>query len=88
MVPEWPALLDAYLAEICRHGRTDAENDWNAPGDVGDPAYPHNIISGSAEGYDALALAYLVRGMLDMAGLGFDRDGRLLPVAEEEAADD
>src|SRR5262249_14064361 len=30
---------------------------WNAPSERGEPAYPGNVISGSAEGYDALALA-------------------------------
>jgi hypothetical protein len=77
----------AVLAAICVH--------WNSPIDIGDPAYPEDVICrgvggcrgvGDDLGYDDLALAHLVRGILDLAGLSssFDADGRLLPATEKK----
>jgi hypothetical protein len=39
--------------------------------------YPNDVISGN-ENFDYRALAHVVRGILDLAGLKFDADGRLL----------
>ena len=52
---------------------------WNEPLDPGDPAYPDDIISGNPEErFDARALAHVVRGVLDLAGLKFDAEGRCI----------
>jgi len=56
---------------------------WNSPLDAGDPAYPHNVLRLAVkddpyDGYDVHAVAHVIRGVLDLAGLRFDQDGRLL----------
>jgi hypothetical protein len=55
---------------------------WNSPDYDTDPAYPDDIvrvaIADNGRGYDDYALAHVVRGVLDLAGLTFDSDGRLL----------
>jgi hypothetical protein len=59
---------------------------WNSPGLVDDPAYPEDVIAATGpEGEDGLsmddrALAFVVRGLLDLTGRRFDPAGRLLPV--------
>ena len=41
--------------------------------------YPDNVIPGSRhENFDLRALAHVVRGVLELAGLTFDADGRLI----------
>jgi hypothetical protein len=57
---------------------------WNSPCGKTEPAYPdwvlvgHDIKVDIEFGYDQLALAHVVRGILDLAGLTFDPEGRLL----------
>jgi hypothetical protein len=52
---------------------------WNSSPLPDDPAYHDDVIAGDPDiDFDARALAYLVRGILDMAGLAFDSEGRLL----------
>jgi hypothetical protein len=53
---------------------------WNMPNRLGEPAYPDNVIAGDpTRDFDARALAHVVRGILDLSGLKFDAEGRLLP---------
>jgi hypothetical protein len=59
---------------------------WNSPLHIGDPAYPNCAVDPApVEGgdMDSRALAYLVRGLLDLTGLRFDQDGRLLSRPEQ-----
>ena len=57
---------------------------WNSPLDAGDPAFPNDVLRHAVkddpqDGYDVHAVAHVVRGVLDLAGLSFDAEGRLLP---------
>jgi|SoiMethySBSTD1v2_1073268.scaffolds.fasta_scaffold481731_2 hypothetical protein len=56
---------------------------WNSPIALGDPAYPRNVLRLAVEddpydGYDVHALAHVIRAILDLAGIRFDPEGRLL----------
>jgi hypothetical protein len=56
---------------------------WNSPGFPDDPAYPDNIIAetgpaGKELSMDERAVAFVIRGLLDLTGLKCDADGRLL----------
>jgi hypothetical protein len=43
------------------------------------PPYPDDVIAGDHESdFDTRALAHVVRGILDLAGLQFDAEGRLI----------
>jgi hypothetical protein len=63
--------------------RTAVAVHWNSPGMLDDTAYPENILAdGPDNSLDDRALAFVVRGILDLAGLSscFDADGRLLGI--------
>ena len=50
---------------------------WNsAP--PGEPAYPEHVCNDPERGFDDKALAHVVKGILDLAGLKFGADGRLI----------
>jgi hypothetical protein len=43
-------------------------------------AYPDFVIAGTDDpGFDKIAVAHVLRGILDMSGLRFDAEGGLLP---------
>ena len=64
-------------AAVCIH--------WNCPGMATDPAYPDDIIADGPEGnMDNYATAMVMRGLLDLTGLQFDPEGRLLSVMRPE----
>jgi hypothetical protein len=54
---------------------------WHSAGvdvDYAGPAYPDDVIAGDADiCFDTRSHAYLVRGIMDLAGIEFDVDGRL-----------
>jgi hypothetical protein len=50
---------------------------WSLP-NLGEPAYPDCVINGPNEDFDRRASAHVVRGVLDLAGLKFDPEGKLL----------
>jgi hypothetical protein len=52
---------------------------WNQ-GSLGDPAYPDYVVNSKEACSDERALAAAVRGVLDLAGLKFGAEGRLLGV--------
>jgi hypothetical protein len=51
---------------------------WSLPCDLDEPAYPDCVINGPNEDFDRRASAHVVRGILDLAGLKFDAEGRLI----------
>jgi hypothetical protein len=67
----------AFLARPCRTWndvvlRAAIAVHWNSP-------YPDEVIAENPDkNFDKQSLAYLVRGILDIAGLAFDNEGRLL----------
>ena len=62
------------LAAVCVH--------WNTPGNADEPAYPDCVLAAGPEHQmDQYGTAKLVRAVLDLAGLRFDLDGRLLSPA-------
>lgn len=53
----------------------------NSPGniDAPDPAYPDDVIAEGGKGQmDLYSVAFVLRGLLDITGLRFDANGRLL----------
>lgn len=55
---------------------------WNTTTRPGSPAYPGDVIAGDpTRDFDARALAHVVRGIFDLAGLEFDAEGRLIDAA-------
>jgi hypothetical protein len=63
---------------------------WNSPANVGDPPYPQNVLRFAVnddphDGYDVHAVAHVIRGILDLARLSFDADGRLLSTPKPSA---
>jgi hypothetical protein len=62
---------------------------WNSPLHIADPAYPDCALDPApGEGdMDSRSLAYLVRGLLDLAGLCFDPNGRLLSRPEQKQSE-
>lgn len=52
---------------------------WNQPLDPG-VAYPNTVISDPARGMDRRALAYVVQGVLDLAGVRLDHEDRSAPL--------
>jgi hypothetical protein len=56
---------------------------WNAPTDADDPPYPQCVIDGDpSRSFDQRALAYLVKGILELARLrARDNEGRLLQLS-------
>jgi hypothetical protein len=71
------AVTKAFLARPCRTWndvvlRAAIAAHWNSP-------YPDEVIAENPDKhFDKQSLAYLVRGILDIAGLAFDNEGRLL----------
>jgi hypothetical protein len=110
-------ILSAYLDEIYRRNRTEAEVElheerfcaeaaaiwakpcatfadfivrlsmaihWNST--PPDPAYPDNMLNDPRAPYFQRALAHVVKGVLDLAGLKFDADGRCIAPECPEAS--
>jgi hypothetical protein len=58
--------------------RTAMAVHWNHPAKLDDPPFPDDVIAGDPNrNFDERALAHVVRGILDLAGLKFDADGRI-----------
>jgi hypothetical protein len=107
---DWHHILSAYLDEIYRRGRTEAQRDlqeerfcskvdaiwakpcatfadlvvraaiavhWNMP-PPNLPAYPDDVLNDPKTSRSQRALAQLVKGVLDLAGLKFDADVRCI----------
>jgi hypothetical protein len=60
------------LLEVPRGALHPAWTDWRAR------AYPNNVFADDDASRDERSLAHMVRGILDLSGLKFDSEGRLL----------
>ena len=54
---------------------------WNDEGPRNGPGYPDDVLRTAPGCYATHALAHVVRGILDLTGLKFDAEGRLLSKA-------
>jgi hypothetical protein len=57
--------------------RTAMAVHWSMPTTLDEPPYPDSVIADPSSDFEQRALAHVVRGILDLAGVKFDADGRI-----------